>query len=128
MMMSPQISVFTEAVAQFLKPESIITEYSKRYAYGTDASFYQLTPQLVLIVSNSSQFVQIVKLANTYQVAITFRAAGTSLSGQAVTDSVLIMLSDDWVECQIHEQGLKITLQPGIIGAKANLISEVKKH
>ncbi|GAC18916.1 FAD-binding and (Fe-S)-binding domain-containing protein [Paraglaciecola arctica] len=122
MMMSTQISIFTAAVAQILKPQGIITEYSKRYAYGTDASFYQLTPQLVLIVSNLSQLIQIVKLANSYQVAITFRAAGTSLSGQAVTDSVLIMLSDDWVEFQIHEQGHKITLQPGIIGAKANEI------
>jgi len=119
-MMSTQISVFTKAVAQFLKPEGVITEYSKRYAYGTDASFYQLTPQLVLIVKNSSQLIQIVKLANTHQVAITFRAAGTSLSGQAVTDSVLIMLSEDWVDFHIHEQGLKITLQSGIIGAKAN--------
>lgn len=120
--MSTQIPEFSEAVAQFLAPQAIITEYSKRYAYGVDASFYQLTPQLVLIVKNIGQLIQIVKLANTYQVAITFRAAGTSLSGQAVTDSVLIMLSDDWVNFQIHEQGLKITLQTGMIGAKANEI------
>jgi D-lactate dehydrogenase len=120
MMISTQISLFTQAIGQFLEPDCIITEYSKRYAYGTDASFYQLTPQLVLMLKNRIQLIEIVKLASEYQVAITFRAAGTSLSGQAVSDSVLIMLSEDWVDFQIHEQGLRITLQPGIIGAKAN--------
>ena len=119
-MISTPITLFTQAVAEFLKPQGIITEYSKRYAYGVDASFYQLTPQLILIVDNANALIDVIKLANDHQVAITFRAAGTSLSGQAVTDSVLIMLSEDWTQFNIHEQGRKITLQPGILGAKAN--------
>ena len=61
-MMSAQVSLFTNAIAQFVAPESIITEYSKRYAYGIDASFYQLTPQLVLVVKSKKQLVKIVKL------------------------------------------------------------------
>ncbi len=120
--MLTQIEQFTQALAQHLTAEAIITDYSKRYAYGTDASFYRLTPQLVLIVDNSKQLSAIIKLANTYNVAITFRAAGTSLSGQAVTDSVLITLSENWTDHEIHKQGDKITLQPGIIGAKANAL------
>ncbi len=124
--MSTQIALFKHQITQFLDADCIITEYSKRYAYGTDASFYQLTPQLVLILKNNHQLIEVVKLASEYQVAITFRAAGTSLSGQAVSDSVLIMLSEDWLDYHIHEQGLKITLQPGIIGAKANQL--LKPH
>lgn len=119
-MISTQVARFQQQIAQFLDADCIITEYSKRYAYGTDASFYQLTPQLVLMLKNSQQLIEVVKVASEYQVAITFRAAGTSLSGQAVSDSVLILLSEDWLDYHIHEQGLKITLQPGIIGAKAN--------
>ena len=114
------ISAFTQAVAQILKPQGIVTEYSKRCAYGVDASFYQLTPQVVLIVENAKQLVDVIKVANAHQIAITFRAAGTSLSGQAVTDSVLILLSESWTDFQIHDQGRKITLQTGILGAKAN--------
>ena len=60
------------------------------------------------------------KLANNCNVPITFRAAGTSLSGQAITDSVLIMLSTDWNGFEIEKDGLRIRLQPGIIGADAN--------
>ncbi|RHW76485.1 FAD-binding and (Fe-S)-binding domain-containing protein [Colwellia sp. RSH04] len=111
---------FSLLAAELLPANALITEYSKRYAYGTDASFYRLTPQLIIQVDNREQLRAIVKLANAHGIAITFRAAGTSLSGQAVTDSVLIVLSDHWTQHTIHEQGNKITLQPGIIGAKAN--------
>src|SRR4030095_13340648 len=51
---------------------------------------------------------------------LTFRAAGTSLSGQAISDSVLVMLGDNWRGCTPSEGGETITLQPGVIGAAAN--------
>lgn len=119
-MQATQFQQFTQAVANSLPHEIMITEYSKRYAYGTDASFYRLTPELVLNIDNAQQLKTVLELANRYNVAITFRAAGTSLSGQAVTDSVLITLTENWTGHNILEQGDKITLQPGIIGAKAN--------
>ncbi len=113
---------FQQALSKILQPEAIITNKSKCYAYGTDASFYRLVPEIVLILDNLEQVVKVLQLANRYLVAITFRAAGTSMSGQAVTDSVLLTLSDKWTSHQIHENGELITLQPGIIGAKANLL------
>jgi D-lactate dehydrogenase len=51
---------------------------------------------------------------------VTFRAAGTSLSGQAISDSVLIVLGDNWNGRDIRGQGTQIRLQPGVIGAQAN--------
>jgi hypothetical protein len=36
---------------------------------------------------------------------VTFRAAGTSLSGQAISDSVLIVLGDNWNGREIRGQG-----------------------
>ena len=51
---------------------------------------------------------------------MTFRAAGTSLSGQAISDSVLIVLGDNWNGREIRGQGTQIRLQPGVIGAQAN--------
>ncbi|WP_371185090.1 FAD-binding and (Fe-S)-binding domain-containing protein [Thalassotalea maritima] len=111
---------FSQQLARLLPQHAIITDYAKRYAYATDASFYRLTPKLVLIIENSEQLSQVLSLAHQTSVAVTFRAAGTSLSGQAITDSVLITLSDGWRGYTISEQGHKITLQPGVIGAKAN--------
>ena len=84
---------FKSALTTFLNQDEIIDAYSKRYAYGTDASFYRLIPKLVLALKNKNQIQQVLTLANQYAIPVTFRAAGTSLSGQAISDSVLITLT-----------------------------------
>ncbi|MDP5036170.1 MAG: FAD-binding oxidoreductase [Alishewanella sp.] len=89
-------------------------------AFGTDASFYRLNPQLVLRVESELEVVSLLKLAWQHQVAVTFRAAGTSLSGQAVTDSVLLVLGENWQQYRIFGLGEQIRLGPGVIGAQAN--------
>ncbi len=100
--------------------ERIITQEAQRLAYGTDASFYRLIPQVVLRLNSLEEVVFTIKSCEKLALPFTFRAAGTSLSGQAVSDSVLITLTDDWRKHQILEQGEKIRLQPGVIGADAN--------
>lgn len=93
-----------------------------RMAYSRDASFYQLTPQLVVTIENMSQMVTLLQTAGLHQIAVTFRAAGTSLSGQAITDSVLVLLSEHWRDAQIIDDGAKIKLQPGLTGAQVNAL------
>ena len=95
-MSDQQFTKFKSHLSNFLLPEEIIDAYTQRYAFGTDASFYRLIPKLVLKLKNKNQVKQVLSLANKYKVPVTFRAAGTSLSGQAITDSVLITLSRDW--------------------------------
>ncbi|MEE3509501.1 FAD-binding and (Fe-S)-binding domain-containing protein [Pseudomonas sp. 10C3] len=89
-------------------------------AFGTDASFYRLIPKLVIRVESEDEVVALLKLAQAENVPVTFRAAGTSLSGQAISDSVLIVLGDNWNGREIRGQGTQIRLQPGVIGAQAN--------
>ncbi|MGL1956253.1 MAG: FAD-binding oxidoreductase [Colwellia sp.] len=111
---------FSDEVAKILTTDNIISRYIQRFAYGGDASFYRLVPRIVLRIDNESQLISVLCLATTYQLPVTFRAAGTSLSGQAITDSILIILSPKWNKMNIHHKGEKISLQPGIIGAQAN--------
>ncbi|MBX8495999.1 FAD-binding and (Fe-S)-binding domain-containing protein [Pseudomonas cichorii] len=89
-------------------------------AFGTDASFYRLIPKLVIRVESEDEVVALLKLAQSEKVPMTFRAAGTSLSGQAISDSVLLVLGDNWNAREVREQGAQIRLQPGVIGAQAN--------
>jgi D-lactate dehydrogenase len=89
-------------------------------AFGTDASFYRLIPKLVVRVESEDEVVALLKLAQVDKVPVTFRAAGTSLSGQAISDSVLIVLGDNWNGREVREHGGQIRLQPGVIGAQAN--------
>jgi len=119
-MLSEHYQFFAEQVAEFLPEKCVITDYTRRLAYGVDASFYRLIPQLVLILDNESEVVRVIKAAAQAKLPVTFRAAGTSLSGQAQSDSILIMLTNNWRDHEILDLGLKIKLGPGVIGADAN--------
>ncbi|MGR5178485.1 FAD-binding and (Fe-S)-binding domain-containing protein [Vibrio mediterranei] len=112
--------VLKQQLASRLEDERIITGEAERLAYGTDASFYRLIPQIVLRLKDIDEVVFAIQCCRENSLPFTFRAAGTSLSGQAVSDSVLITLTDDWRSHSILDDGNKITLQPGVIGADAN--------
>lgn len=104
----------------FIPEERLIRDPLRTLAYGTDASMYRLVPQLVVQVGNEEEMSRILKLAHNHGTPITFRGAGTSLSGQAITDSVLLMIGDDWRGWRISEDAASITLQPAVIGGHAN--------
>ena len=111
---------FLTQLQKFIPDERLITDPLRTLAYGTDASFYRLIPQIVVRAESENEIANIIKLANITQVPVTFRAAGTSLSGQAITDSVLIQLGDGWKGYQINADATQISLQPGVIGGQAN--------
>lgn len=119
-MLLPQYHDFSNILGQFLPKDRVISNYAKRLAYGVDASFYRLVPKLVVILDNEDEVVKVLREAALFNIPVTFRAAGTSLSGQAQSESVLIMLTTNWRAHQILDLGLKIKLGPGVIGADAN--------
>jgi D-lactate dehydrogenase len=119
--MSAVHQAFCQDLLKTLPADRVLQDEFHRLTYGTDASFYRLIPEVVVKVKDEDELQLILKLAREHQVSVTFRAAGTSLSGQAVTDSVLVMLEiNSWREFKILDEGAKITLQPGIIGSQAN--------
>lgn len=122
------IDKFIQQLQHILPQNQIIQDELLRYAYSTDASLYRMVPKVVLLVKQESEVIDVIKLATQYDVKLTFRAAGTSLSGQAVTDQVLVMLANDsWLKHTVIDNGRAINLQPGIIGADANKYLKVYK-
>ncbi|MEJ6820419.1 FAD-binding and (Fe-S)-binding domain-containing protein [Pseudomonas sp. LF-5] len=111
---------FLRDAQQLIPAERRFDDPLSTLAFGTDASFYRLIPKLVIRVESEDEVVSLLKLAQRDHVPVTFRAAGTSLSGQAISDSVLIVLGDNWNAREIRGQGTQIRLQPGVIGAQAN--------
>jgi D-lactate dehydrogenase len=89
-------------------------------AYGTDASFYRLIPKIVIKAKDESEISLILRKCTELNIPVTFRAAGTSLSGQAITDSVLIIAGNHWKKFQINENCTEIKLQPGLTGGRVN--------
>ncbi len=113
-------AAFVRDAERLIPQDRRFTDALSTLAFGTDASFYRLIPKLVIRVESEDEVVELLHLARRDQVAVTFRAAGTSLSGQAISDSVLIVLGDNWNGKEIRGQGTQIRLQPGVIGAQAN--------
>ncbi|WP_434602773.1 FAD-binding oxidoreductase [Pseudomonas sp. Z4-7] len=111
---------FLRDVHQLIPQKRRFDDPLSTLAFGTDASFYRLIPKLVVRVESEDEVIALLQLAQRDRVPVTFRAAGTSLSGQAISDSVLIVLGDNWNGREIREQGTQIRLQPGVIGAQAN--------
>ena len=89
-------------------------------AYGTDASFYRLIPKVVIRANDENEVLLILKICSELSISVTFRAAGTSLSGQAISDSVLVIAGNTWKNFNITGNGTEISLQPGITGGRAN--------
>ena len=113
---------FLKEVGGFIPQERIYTDELRRLAWGTDAGFYRLIPQIVIRSKNEEEVSRLLKLADCYGLPVTFRAAGTSLSGQAISDSILIVAGKHWEDYRISADYKQITLQPGIVGQRVNEI------
>ncbi|MBO1362887.1 FAD-binding oxidoreductase [Prevotella sp. A2931] len=114
--------LFLNDIRQFLDNQQIYTDELRTFAWGTDAGFYRLTPKVVIRSNGERQLSKIIQVCDKYRIPYTFRAAGTSLSGQSVSDSVLIVAGKNWERYEILEDGQKIRLQPGVVGGKVNQI------
>lgn len=104
----------------FIDSKRIFHDPLHTLAFGTDASFYRLIPKMVIKAKNEEEVSLILKECSKLDIPVTFRAAGTSLSGQAISDSVLVIAGNHWKSFRIDQEGLKIKLQPGLTGAKVN--------
>jgi FAD/FMN-containing dehydrogenases len=89
-------------------------------AYAPDAGFYYLRPKAVVQPFSEEEITALFRFSHTHKIPVTFRTAGTSLSGQSVTDGILVDLSKFWNAFKIENEGEQIRVQPGVIGAVAN--------
>jgi D-lactate dehydrogenase len=104
----------------FIPEARLVTDPLRLLAWGSDASFYRLVPRLVVVVTSEDEARRVITCCAALNTPVTFRAAGTSLSGQALSDSVLLLLGDGWQGMTVSADASTITLQPGVIGAAAN--------
>jgi D-lactate dehydrogenase len=113
-------------LAQIIHPTRVHTRLIDRLAYANDASYFRLVPQAVVQPHSISEIQSLFKFTQQNKIPLTFRAAGTSLSGQAVTDGILVDISKHWDKYSVEEHGRLIRFQPGIVGGFINNV--LKSH
>ncbi|MDO4162845.1 MAG: FAD-binding and (Fe-S)-binding domain-containing protein [Bacteroides sp.] len=119
-MIKGNYAIFLREIGRFIPQDRIYTDELRRLAWGTDAGFYRLIPQIIIRSDGEEEIARLLKLAHQYELPVTFRAAGTSLSGQSISDSILIVAGKHWEKYSISPDHEEITLQPGIIGQRVN--------
>ena len=119
-MLNGKYKVLYDKLITTIARERVFHDPLYTLAYGTDASFYRLIPRLVIRAKDEYEVSMILKESSGLSIPLTFRAAGTSLSGQAITDSVLVIAGTNWNAFHINENGSEICLQPGLTGGRVN--------
>ena len=100
--------------------KNVHTDELRCLALGTDASFYRLIPKVIVETRNEEEVSKLLAEASRLDLSVTFRAAGTSLSGQSISDSILLVAGKNWEGYKISDDGKTATFQPGVIGQRAN--------
>ena len=109
-------------LAAILEPGRVLTRPLERIAYASDASFYRLIPQAVVQPVSIEEIRALFSFSRGHHIPLTFRAAGTSLSGQAITDGILVDISNHWDRIRVEADGARVRVQPGAIGSWVNAV------
>lgn len=120
--MNPEASELLLALHQNLQPRQILSRYIDRVAFASDASFYRLIPEVVVRPDSVLDVQAIFRISHQQRVPVTFRAGGTSLSGQAISEGILVDLARYWRAVEVRDGGQAVWAQPGVIGAHINTL------
>lgn len=118
-------SALKELRKQFPK-DDVFTSLAQRLLYAHDASAYRIVPKGIVFPRTKQDIVFLIDWAKKHSIGLTFRSAGTSLSGQAVGEGLIIDCSKYWKDCSFNSTSNLVTVQSGIIGGHVNRI--LAKH
>lgn len=109
-----------DSLAAIVGEQRVLDRPVDLIAFASDASFYRLIPKAVAFAGSVEDIRGLFRLSHERNIPMTFRAAGTSLSGQSVSDGILVEVARNWRGIQVLEGGAKVKVQPGVIGAHVN--------
>lgn len=109
-----------EQLLELFSKEQIFTDKISRIVKGTDAGLYRLIPRAVVKVMNEDEAIVLIGFCNKNRIPITFKAAGTSLSGQTISDSILMEMGKGFEFAAIKDNGHTAAFGPALTGTAAN--------
>ena len=107
-------------LSSLLHETRVLTRMIDRIAFASDASLYRLIPRAVVQPMNSEEVRRLFQFSRERKIPLTFRAGGTSLCGQAITDGILVDVGRYWRTGAVEDSGRLVRVQPGLIGQQAN--------
>ena len=109
-----------ELLKKIIPQNRIKARYIDLVSFAADAGFYHLLPKAVVQPVTEEEIILLFQFSQQYAIPLVFRTGGTSLSGQSVTDGILVDLSQHWNKIKVEDNGDSVRVQPGITGAMVN--------
>ncbi len=101
-------------------PDIVLSRGVDLVRFATDASPYRMFPKAVVLARHVDDIRKVLAVAHARSIPVTFRAAGTSLSGQSQGEGILVEVMRNWVGCTVEEDGRALRSRPGTILSRAN--------
>ncbi|MFJ3204081.1 FAD-binding and (Fe-S)-binding domain-containing protein [Streptomyces sp. NPDC086989] len=107
-------------LTELLGAQKVLWKVSDLVRYASDASPYRFVPQVVVIAQDIDDVSAVLSYAHGRGREVVFRAAGTSLNGQALGEDILVDVRRHWAGVEVLEEGRRARIRPGTTVARAN--------
>ncbi|MFF8712886.1 FAD-binding and (Fe-S)-binding domain-containing protein [Streptomyces sp. NPDC015184] len=109
-----------DELVALLGPEKVLWKVSDLVKYASDASPYRFVPQVVVVPEDIDDVSAILSYAHGRGREVVFRAAGTSLNGQAQGEDILVDVRHHWAGIEVLDDGARARIRPGTTVLRAN--------
>ncbi|MEU3609609.1 FAD-binding and (Fe-S)-binding domain-containing protein [Streptomyces sp. NPDC035033] len=109
-----------EELAALIGPEKVLSGVSDLVRYASDASPYRFLPQVVVVAEDVDDVSAVLSYARGKGREVVFRAAGTSLNGQAQGEDILVDVRRHWAGVEVLDGGARARIRPGTTVVRAN--------
>ncbi|WP_405435776.1 FAD-binding and (Fe-S)-binding domain-containing protein [Streptomyces anulatus] len=104
-----------------LGANKVLWKISDLVRYASDASPYRFLPRVVLVPEDLDDISAILSYAHGKGRDVVFRAAGTSLNGQAQGEDILVDVRRHWTGVEVLDDGARARIRPGTTVLRANI-------
>lgn len=113
-------AALADDLRELVAADRVLTRPIDLIRYASDASLYRLIPKVVVLAADATEVAALFAYSRAHRVPMTFRSAGTSLSGQSQTDGILVEVRRhfDWFD--VLEDGAAVAAGPGVIAGRVN--------
>ncbi|MGW7198260.1 FAD-binding and (Fe-S)-binding domain-containing protein [Streptomyces chryseus] len=103
-----------------LGADKVLWKVSDLVRYASDASPYRFVPRVVVVAEDVDDVSAVLAYARAKGREVVFRAAGTSLNGQAQGEDILVDVRRHWAGVEVLDGGARARIRPGTRVVRAN--------
>lgn len=113
-------------LAGIVGDENVHGRVSDLVRYASDASPYRAIPSVIVQPRHAQDLSMLMRFARDTGHTLTFRSAGTSLNGQAMTNDILVDMKTNFRGMEVLDGGKRFRCRPGVILGDAQAV--LRRH